>query len=130
MEGDHAMVICNLARQTLLEFGFEPMISVTLLTERSLSCVVTIAYDRCIEGEDEKAMACHRSLLEQLTEAGYHSYRLGIQSMDGMAGSSGYNQLLRGIKDICDPNQILAPGRYATSGISQSVLSPEEVAYR
>ena len=76
MEGGHAMYICNLAQRTLLEFGFEPMISVTLLTERSLSCVITIAYDRCIQGEDEKAMACHRSLLEQLTEAGYHSYRL------------------------------------------------------
>ena len=75
MEGDHAMVICNLARQTLLEFGFEPMISVTLLTERSLSCVVTIAYDRCIEGEDEKAMACHRSLLEQLTEKRFFEFK-------------------------------------------------------
>ncbi len=128
MEGGHAMVICNLARQTLLEFDFEPMISVTLLTERSLSCVITIAYDRCVPGEDEKAMACHRRLLEQLIEAGYHSYRLGIQSMDGMAGTSGYNQLLGAIKDICDPNHILAPGRYATSASPQTIFRKGPVA--
>ena len=65
-------------------------------------------------------MACHRRLLEQLTEAGYHSYRLGIQSMDGMAGRSGYNQLLAAIKKICDPNHILSPGRYSAAGNSQS----------
>ena len=113
MEGGHALAIWGLAQTTLTEFGFEPIISVTLLTERSLSCVITIAYDRLVSGEDERAMQCHRLLLERLARAGYHSYRLGIQSMDGMRGETGYNRLLQAIKGVCDPNGILAPGRYA-----------------
>lgn len=119
MEGGHALVICEIAQRTLLEFGFEPMISVTLLTERSLSCVISIAYDRSVLGEDKKAMECHHALHDRLMQEGYHSYRLGIQSMDGMQGETGYNRLLQAIKGVCDPNDILAPGRYCGKAIAK-----------
>ncbi len=124
ISGGHALVIRDIAYKTLLDSGFEPMLSVTLLTERSLSCVISIAFDRSVPGEDEKAMACHRILLERLAAAGYHSYRLGIQSMDGMFGETGYNRLLSAIKGVCDPKGILAPGRYAAAA-----RSPEQSDY-
>ncbi|MEO7649220.1 MAG: FAD-binding protein, partial [Bryobacteraceae bacterium] len=123
MEGGHAMAIWALAQTTLPEYGFEPIISVTLLTERSLSCVISIAYDRLTPGEDERAMKCHQLLLARLASAGYHSYRLGIQSMSSMLGETGYNNLLRAIKGICDPNGILAPGRYAVEPVARKVSS-------
>ena len=46
--------------------GFEPMISITLLTERAIGCVISISYDRDIPGEDERAAVCHRELLSEL----------------------------------------------------------------
>jgi 4-cresol dehydrogenase (hydroxylating) len=110
--GAHATRMSAIVIETLLSHGFEPMISITLITERALTCVATISYDRHVPGEDEKARACLRDLLDKLSAAGYYSYRLGIQSMEEMTGSNGYNDFLRTLKAAIDPHSILAPGRY------------------
>ncbi|HYP13279.1 MAG TPA: FAD-linked oxidase C-terminal domain-containing protein, partial [Bryobacteraceae bacterium] len=110
--GSEARVVCRIATETLLAHGFEPMISLTLVTERALACIITIAFDRAVAGEDEKAMSCYRELLSKLARSGYHSYRLGIQSMSEMNGDTGYNRLMQQLKQAVDPKQILSPGRY------------------
>jgi len=115
LEGAHAAAIAAVASRILLEAGFEPMISLTLLTERTLGCVIAITYDRDIAEEDEKAIACHQRLLTELNANGYLPYRLGIQSMDQMHGNTGYDSLLKTLKASLDPNNILAPGRYIPS---------------
>jgi 4-cresol dehydrogenase (hydroxylating) len=117
LDGIHATAISRLAVRILLEHGFEPMISLTLLTERTIGCVISISYDRDVAGEDENALSCHQRLIEELNREGYFPYRLGIQSMDQMQGDSGYNSLLRTLKDSLDPNGILSPGRYEPSGL-------------
>jgi 4-cresol dehydrogenase (hydroxylating) len=113
LDGRHAAAISVIANRVLLEFGFEPMISITLLTERAIGCVISISYDRHVPGEDERAAACHRKLLGELNAAGYVPYRLGLDSMDQMRTEDGFNHLLRALKDTVDPAGILAPGRYA-----------------
>jgi len=111
-DGPHARELTSLASEILLRHGFEPAISLTLISERSLCCVISIAYDRDVPGEDARAMACHHDLLERLAARGYYSYRLGIQSMAQMSHASGYAALIDSIKNAVDPNGILAPGRY------------------
>ena len=110
--GREVRAVTRIATDLLLKHGFEPMISITLITERAVACVITIAYDRAVPGEDEKAMACYRDLLRGLWSAGYYSYRLGIQSMQEMSGDNGFNRLLQSLKQTLDPNDILSPGRY------------------
>jgi 4-cresol dehydrogenase (hydroxylating) len=112
IRGRDARELAMIATQTLLGYNFEPMMSITLITERSLTCVITIAYDRELPGEDERAMICYRELLAKLWSAGFYSYRLGIQSMDEMSGDSGFNRLLTAVRGVLDPHGILAPGRY------------------
>jgi 4-cresol dehydrogenase (hydroxylating) flavoprotein subunit len=113
LEGAHAAAISAIAHRLLLAHGFEPMISITLLTERAIGCVISIGYDRDVPGEDERASACHRQLLAELNAAGYYLYRLGLDSMGQMHTADGFNNLLRALKDTVDPEGILAPGRYA-----------------
>lgn len=114
LDGEHALIINQIVTEILGKYQFEPSISMTLLTERCIGCVITIAYDRAIVGEDEKAMACYRELLDRLTESGYYPYRVGIQSMDISAKAEvGYQNLLSTLKNALDPHQILAPGRYS-----------------
>ncbi len=110
--GEQVKVLTDLARETLLRFGFEPQISLTLLTPRTVSCIVSIAYDRDIPGEDEQARRCHDELSRQCTERGYYPYRLSILGAENVADNQAYAQLLRQLKDAVDPNGILAPGRY------------------
>ena len=111
-EGAQAQELTNLASQILLHHGFEPAISMTMVSERSLACVVSISYDRDVPGEDEKAAACYEDLMGQLAGRGFYSYRLTIQSMGAMQSGGGYHQLLRTLKEALDPNRVLAPGRY------------------
>jgi 4-cresol dehydrogenase (hydroxylating) len=112
-DGFHAQQLTGLATELLLRHGFEPMISVTVLTERTLSCIISISYDRDVPGEDQRATACHEELLGELGRKGYYPYRASIGSMSAAMGPAGpYTQLLRKIKDALDPAGILAPGRY------------------
>jgi 4-cresol dehydrogenase (hydroxylating) len=118
MEGVHAARLAALAENSLLQAGFEPQLSFTLLTERSLACVISIAYDRDEPGEDRRAMDCYLALRRALDAEGYYSYRLGIADMETRLdhAKDGYGRLLRSISQALDPNGILAPGRYVPAG--------------
>ena len=98
--------------ELVLRHGFEPAISLTVLTERTLSCIISIAYDREVPGEDARAMACYHELLERLAGKGYYPYRLSTGSMSSMACPGSYTQVLQAIKQTLDPAGVLAPGRY------------------
>jgi 4-cresol dehydrogenase (hydroxylating) len=113
-DGRHARIITSLASGIILRHGFEPMISLTVLTDRTLSCIVSLGYDRDVPGEDDKAMACYRELLERLARQGYYSYRLSVGGMSAMGQPDAYQQLLADLKRTLDPNGIMAPGRYVT----------------
>ena len=115
-DGGHATELTTLASGIMLEHGFEPGISMTFTSDRSLCCVISIAYDRDVPGEDARAMACHHALVDASANRGYYSYRLGAQSMATMNHACGYGALLDSIKLAVDPQGILAPGRYETSG--------------
>jgi 4-cresol dehydrogenase (hydroxylating) len=107
--------VAKLAADTsaiLLESGFEPMISLTMLTPRLVCSVISICYDRELPGEDEKAMACYARLRETCTRSGYFPYRLGIHSMSDLPDAPAYADLLKKLKQTLDPAGILAPGRY------------------
>jgi 4-cresol dehydrogenase (hydroxylating) len=112
-QGQHAQVLADIASRILLKHTFEPMLSITLVTERALICVISLTYDREIPGEDERARACYEELQATLDQAGYQPYRLGIQSM-ALAGATGaYGRLLDTIRNSVDPGGILAPERYS-----------------
>ena len=121
MEGIHAERVAAISRDVLLTHGFEPLISITLVTERAIACVVSISFDREIAREDERALACHRQLHQALASAGYHSYRLGIQAMRSPTIEDSALPLLERLKEACDPRQILAPGRYGLGRRPQQV---------
>jgi 4-cresol dehydrogenase (hydroxylating) len=104
--------VTGLATRTLLAQGFEPQMSISMSTERMSICVITISYDRREPGEDERALACYRTLTEQLVERGYPPYRLNVSAMDYLGANGEYGSLLGDLKRVLDPNDILAPGRY------------------
>ena len=109
--GSHAREVTRLATEIVLEHGFEPQMSLSLATERSAICIVTISYDRAMPGEDERALTCYRALSEALLVRGYPPYRLpviGMDFYDRMAVSG----LLDRVKTAVDPNGVLAPRRY------------------
>jgi 4-cresol dehydrogenase (hydroxylating) len=113
-EGGHARILASISSEVLLAHGFEPMLSITLITDRALICVISITYDRETPGEDRRAMACYSELTKLISAKGYIPYRLGIQSMDEMNAGGAYARFMEGIKRVADPAGILSPGRYET----------------
>ncbi len=110
-DGAAASHLTELVTERVLSHGFEPAISLTMISARALACIVSLTYDREIPGEDERAMTCYRDLMRVLAQHGYHSYRLAVGTMSAMQGGA-YADLLDGIKAAVDPRGILAPGRY------------------
>jgi 4-cresol dehydrogenase (hydroxylating) len=127
-DGQNAQKITGLATRLVLQHGFEPAISLTTLTDRSLSCIICLTYDREVPGEDERAMACYHDLLANLASAGYYSYRLSIGSMSTMSRPDAYTDLLQNIKQTLDPNHILSPGRYVPEATAQAASSGSRAA--
>ena len=116
--------VTALAEDVLLQHGFEPQISVSLTTERSSVAVITISYDRAIDGEDARAFECYRSLTEALLARGYPPYRLNVASMSLLESANPtYAEALSRIKNALDPNGILAPGRYEPVRTAAAELS-------
>ena len=124
-DGAHARRLTNLVSETMLAHAFEPVISLTMLTERALSCIVSLTYDRDAAGEDERAMACYRELLSRAASQGYYSYRLGIGGMFASESGGAYGETLRAIKQTLDPRDILAPGRYVSSPAAAASAAQE-----
>ena len=112
MEGEHAARLADIVERRLLQHGFEPMITVTLLTERAIACVVSITYDREKPGEDDKAMKCYLELHAELESEGYYAYRVATPALPQPVAGDAYGMLLKDIRTALDPNDILAPGRY------------------
>ena len=111
-DGQSVVELTAIAESTLLERGFEPMISLTMIAERSVACVISIGYDRDVKGEDARAMCCYEELQRRLSARGFYPYRLGIQSMDMLNADPARIAFLRALKSTLDPHNILAPGRY------------------
>ena len=113
-DGAHARRVTRLARERCLADGFEPAISLTVLTDRTLSCILSLTYDRDVPGEDARATACYHGLIDLLAGEGYHPYRLAVNAMHVMDEGNAYSETLRSLKRALDPNHILSPGRYCS----------------
>lgn len=110
LQGEHAEALATIASRVMLAHGFEPMLSLTLVSERAVTCVASICYDRDVDGEDARAMHCHQELVEAFAASGYHPYRLGIQAPEREPDT--YDAVVARLKHALDPDGILAPGRY------------------
>ena len=111
--GAQADAVQKIATASLLECGFEPGMTTTLLGERCLEHVISIVYDREVDGQDQAAKGAFESLLASLMAAGYYPYRLPTFAQGILvAASPAYRALLARLKRTFDPQNLFANGRY------------------
>jgi 4-cresol dehydrogenase (hydroxylating) len=95
------------------KYGFEALVTFTLITERSLVCVTNISFDRREADEVTRARVCYQELTDRLMAEGYVSYRTGPAGMSKLdSGSSVFWDVTSRIKDALDPQGIISTGRY------------------
>ncbi len=112
-QGQHMKRLTEITDEICLRHNFEPKIALLCVTARKINVVINPIYDRDVEGEDARAMACQQELIAALHKAGYLSSRLGIHSMDSLPESDDdYGFFMQRLKTSLDPGDILSPARY------------------
>lgn len=112
--GREVRALADIVRSILKEYAFPPLLTFRFMTGRSIVLVVRVVFDRKSAERSNAARACHAAILDATICAGYLPARVGLDGMQHLdpAGSS-YWKLVRRLKELLDPHQILAPGRYA-----------------
>jgi len=78
-----------------------------------LEAVINIVFPRNDGKQVEKAHRSVDELVASYMQEGFILYRAGIQSMSSIVNAaSPYWHLIARLKDVFDPNRIIAPGRY------------------
>lgn len=113
LRGEDLLAVHALAEAQFERHGFDLFATFSMINERSLGGVLTVAYDKDDPAETVQARACHDALFQDMLEAGYIPYRVGNHSMAALdpAGDS-YWRTVAALKAALDPHSILAPGRY------------------
>ena len=113
MKGSEAIALLNLAKPIFAEHGFDMVVSMILLTERSLVGIFNVAFDKSVPEEAERASACYEALVDAMMSRGYNLYRAGLQGMPKMRKEpSGFWDVAAEIKRALDPKDIISRGRY------------------
>ena len=99
--------------RTCLEFGIDPLITLTSLSHRCFDCTLPLLFDAGRPGAAERARACYRTLFERNAKDGYVPYRLPITEMQRVTNpDTAYWSVVRSIKTALDPTHTISPGRY------------------
>jgi 4-cresol dehydrogenase (hydroxylating) len=113
MRGADVLVLHAQVEPVFRQYRFDLFVTFSMINERALGGVITVAYDKDDPDEVERAQACYREVLRVVMQAGYIPYRVGNQSMAELDphGDVFWKTVSR-IKAALDPDGIIAPGRY------------------
>lgn len=113
LRGGDLVAVHALAEPVFRRFGFDLFATFSMINERSLGGVLTIAYDKEDPEEVERAHGCYREVFRRVMDAGYIPYRVGNHSMGELDPHGDvYWKTVARIKAALDPAGVIAPGRY------------------
>jgi 4-cresol dehydrogenase (hydroxylating) len=113
LRGEDMLAVHELAQASFERYGFDLFATFSMINERTLGGVLTIAYDKQDPDETARARACHDEVFGSMFEAGYIPYRVGNHAMARLdPARDTYWRTVGAIKAALDPAGILAPGRY------------------
>lgn len=99
---------------TTRKHGFEPLITLTSVSDRCFDSSVPLLFDRNSEFAMERARRCYMDLLESGRKRGVLPYRVHVDAMDWLTSQpSAHWQVTRWVKKALDEHDILSPGRYS-----------------
>lgn len=102
-----------MAKEAMVSNGFEPLITLTSLSERLFDSNVPLLFDRGDPTARERANRCHSELLDGVSKLGGFPYRVSIDGQRAI--QSRYpraREVIGRLQSAMDPNGLLAPGRY------------------
>ncbi len=112
-DGEDIIRVTRTVEEVAIKHGLEPMANFFNMNQWYMKSFIVIMFDQDAPGEEDAACQCHDELFATLNQLGYSPIRLGIQSMVlGAPTEQTYIELVRRLKQMFDPNDILSPSRY------------------
>ncbi|MBW2737025.1 MAG: FAD-binding oxidoreductase [Deltaproteobacteria bacterium] len=117
----------DIARACFHQHGFEYQVTISQVSDRALCAVTSIHFDRSSQEETLRAERCHDALIAQLAGAGYIPYRGHARTIERLRPYAPDTwAFARRLKQVIDPEQLIAPGRYiAATAQEPKADSPE-----
>lgn len=113
MIGADAKAVWDIARPIFSRYGFDTLMTFTLLNERAMVGILNVAFDKSLADETRQAMECYDAVGSALIEAGYIPYRSGPRGMSKLVPPGDtFWEVARALKRALDPGDIIARGRY------------------
>ncbi|GIL18678.1 MAG: 4-cresol dehydrogenase [Oligoflexia bacterium] len=113
LTAESARTLIEVTQTTGHKYGFEPAITLNLVTNRILEAVISLSFDRENQQESEKAKQCLAELQQLFINEKLFPYRTHIDFMNQLVDpQSTHWKLIGELKKQFDPDGIIAPGRY------------------
>ena len=92
--------------------GFPCPLEMLLVTPNDIIAIQKVDWTQGNMEEEARAWDLYESLRNDLTQAGYFPYRLGVQSQAKAPYPDERRRALQRLKETFDPGGVIAPGRY------------------
>ncbi len=114
LRADKVRVYTRMVREVCIAHGFEPLITLTSLSDRCFDSTVPLLFNRASKGAIERAERCYEALIVAGQEIGCMPYRSKVDSMQSfIMPETPYWQLVMTLKRELDPLGLISPGRYS-----------------
>lgn len=113
MTPDAVLAFEEMVTRVCLQHGFEPLITLTSLSDRCFDSSVPLLFDPRVPDEKNRAELCYRTLFDEGRKLGMVPYRMGSQSFHLLDAQDDPGLVVgRHLKRLLDPDNIISPGRY------------------
>ena len=92
--------------------GHKLYMTLNIETSTSMVAVINLLFDRSAAGETERAHRCADDMLACIRRHGLEPYRARADMMQDVVTDNDYWRTVRRLKEVFDPDNIIAPGRY------------------
>jgi 4-cresol dehydrogenase (hydroxylating) len=108
-----ARAYAKLVASITSQYGIEPLITFTSISDRLFDSTVPLIFDRADPEAAAAAATCYRKLFEAGRDLGVFPYRVGVASMDALAALQSDSLAFHArLRQGLDPDNLIAPGRY------------------
>jgi 4-cresol dehydrogenase (hydroxylating) len=112
LNGEAVVAVINDLQAVAERHGHMLYVTLNIETSTSMVAVINLLFDRSRPDEVECAHRCADAMLACIRQHGLEPYRARADMMSDIVEDNEYWRTIRRLKDVLDPNNIIAPGRY------------------
>lgn len=112
LDGKQVVAVIKELESVAAKHSHKLYMTLNIETATSMVAVINLLFDRSQPGETERAHRCADDMLACVRRHGLEPYRARVDMMKDIVQDNEYWRTIRKLKDVFDPDNIIAPGRY------------------